>query len=54
MENKELIFNAVQFAKQNATDNEISVEEVAGNAGFSIESNARACPISTRLSRRPN
>jgi len=37
MENNELIFNAVQFAKQNATDNEISVEEVAGNAGFSID-----------------
>ena len=37
MENSELILNAVNFAKQNATDNGISVEEVAKNAGFSID-----------------
>lgn len=37
MENTELIFNAVQFAKQNATECGISVEEVARNAGFSID-----------------
>lgn len=37
MENTELILNAVNFAKQNATDNGISVEEVAKNAGFSID-----------------
>ncbi len=37
MENTELIFNAVNFAKQNATENGISVEEVAKNAGFSID-----------------
>lgn len=37
MENTELIFNAVQFAKQNATESGISVEEVARNAGFSID-----------------
>lgn len=37
MENKELISNAVNFAKQNATDNGISVEDVAKNAGFSID-----------------
>lgn len=37
MENTELIFNAVNFAKKNATDNGISVEEVAKNAGFSID-----------------
>ena len=32
MENTELIFNAVNFAKKNATENGISVEEVAKNA----------------------
>ena len=37
MENTELIFNAVQFAKQNATESDISVEDVAKNAGFSID-----------------
>ena len=37
MENTELIFNAVNYAKQNATENGISVEEVAKNAGFSID-----------------
>ncbi len=37
MENTELIFNAVQFAKQNATESGISVEDVAKNAGFSID-----------------
>ena len=37
MENTELIYNAVNFAKQNATENGISVEEVAKNAGFSID-----------------
>ena len=37
MENTELIFNAVNYAKQNATENGISVEEVARNAGFSID-----------------
>ena len=37
MENTELIFNAVNFAKQNATESGISVEEVAKNAGFSID-----------------
>lgn len=37
MENTELIFNAVNFAKRNATENGISVEEVAKNAGFSID-----------------
>lgn len=37
MENTELIFKAVEFAKQNASDNEISVEDVAANAGFSID-----------------
>lgn len=37
MENSELIFKAVEFAKQNAADNEISVENVAANAGFSID-----------------
>ena len=37
MENTELIFKAVEFAKQNASDSEISVEDVAANAGFSID-----------------
>ena len=37
MENTELIFNTVQFAKQNATESGISVEDVAKNAGFSID-----------------
>lgn len=37
MENTELIFNAVNYAKQNATDNGISVETVAKNAGFSMD-----------------
>lgn len=37
MENTELILNAVNYAKKNATDNKISVEEVARNAGFSID-----------------
>lgn len=37
MENTELIFKAVDYAKQNATDNGISVEDVANNAGFSID-----------------
>ena len=37
MENTELIFKAIEFAKQNASDNEISVEDVAANAGFSID-----------------
>ena len=37
MENTELIFNAINYAKQNATENGISVEEVAKNAGFSID-----------------
>lgn len=37
MENTELILNAVNYAKQKATNNEISVEEVAKNAGFSID-----------------
>ena len=37
MENTELIFNAVNFAKHNATESGISVEEVAKNAGFSID-----------------
>lgn len=37
MENTELILNAVQFAKKNATENGISVEDVAKNAGFSID-----------------
>ena len=37
MENTELIFKAVEFAKQNASDNEISVEDIAANAGFSID-----------------
>lgn len=37
MENTELILNAVNYAKQNATDNGITVEEVAKNAGFSID-----------------
>ena len=37
MENTELIFNAVKFAKKNATESNISVEEVAKNAGFSID-----------------
>ena len=37
MENTELIFNAVNFAKQNATESGISVEEVAKNAGFSMD-----------------
>lgn len=37
MENTELIFKAVEFVKQNAADNEISVEDVAANAGFSID-----------------
>lgn len=37
MENTELIFNAVNFAKKNATESGISVEEVAKNAGFSID-----------------
>ena len=37
MENTEMIFKAVNFAKQNATGNGISVEEVAKNAGFSID-----------------
>ena len=36
MENTELIFNAVQFAKSNATESGISVEEVAKNAGFQL------------------
>ena len=37
MENTQLILNAVNFAKENATDNGISVEAVAKNAGFSID-----------------
>ncbi len=37
MENTELILNAVNYAKQNATDNGITVETVAKNAGFSID-----------------
>lgn len=37
MENTELIFKAVEFVKQNAADNEICVEDVAANAGFSID-----------------
>ena len=37
MENTELIFKAVEVVKQNAADNEISVEDVAANAGFSID-----------------
>ncbi len=37
MENTELIFNAVKFAKKNATESNISVEKVAKNAGFSID-----------------
>ena len=37
MENTELILKAVNFAKQNATENGISVEMVAKNAGFSID-----------------
>ncbi len=37
MENTELIFNAVNFAKRNATESGISVEDVAKNAGFSID-----------------
>ena len=37
MENAELIYNAVNFAKKNSTESGISVEEVAKNAGFSID-----------------
>ncbi len=37
MENTELILKAVNYAKQNATNNLISVEDVAKNAGFSID-----------------
>ncbi len=37
MENTKLILKAVNFAKENATDSGISVEEVAKNAGFSID-----------------
>ena len=37
MENTQLILNAVNFAKENATDSGISVEAVAKNAGFSID-----------------
>ncbi len=37
MENTELILKAVNYAKQNATNNIISVEDVAKNAGFSID-----------------
>ncbi|MBR4049019.1 MAG: helix-turn-helix transcriptional regulator [Clostridia bacterium] len=37
MENIQLILNAVNFAKENATDSGISVEAVAKNAGFSID-----------------
>lgn len=37
MENTQLILNAVNFAKENATDSGISVEAVAKKAGFSID-----------------
>ncbi len=37
MENTQLILNAVNFAKQNATLGGITVEAVAKNAGFSID-----------------
>lgn len=37
MENIELIAKAVDYAKQNATNNEITVQEIASNAGFSID-----------------
>ncbi len=41
MENTELIFNDDNFAKLHATENGISVEEVAKNAGFSIDYSIR-------------
>lgn len=37
MENTELIFRAVNFAKRNATESGITAEDVAKNAGFSID-----------------
>lgn len=37
MENSELISKAVEYAKQNATKPEITVPDVATNAGFSID-----------------
>lgn len=37
MENKELICKAVDYARQNADDNTITLEDVAVNAGFSID-----------------
>ena len=37
MENSELIFKAVNFARQNAVNSELSVKAVAKNAGFSID-----------------
>lgn len=35
MEDNKLIFNAVEYVKKNASSTEISVGEVASNAGFS-------------------
>ena len=37
MENKELISKAVNFAKENATDSTITIQDIATNAGFSTD-----------------
>ena len=37
MENKDLIFNAICYAKKNFSDANMSVENVAEHAGFSID-----------------
>ena len=37
MENNELIARAVDYAKQHATSAEITVQDIASNAGFSID-----------------
>ena len=47
MENTELIFRAVNFAKRNATESGITAEDVAKNAGFSIDYFNRIFPSHT-------
>ena len=37
MENKELITKAVNYAKKNATSTDLTVKDIAENAGFSID-----------------
>ena len=49
MENTELIFRAVNFAKRNATESGITAEDVAKNAGFSIDYFNRIFSFSHRL-----